>query len=866
MPKIALLFTDIEGSTRMLEKSPEAYARALAGHHVIVRRCLAERDGQEIQDSGDGFFFAFSSAVSAAHAAREMQAALGQALWPEETGPPRVRMAVHWADAVFREGQYRGPAVHFAARLLSAGHGGQILCSEEMADELNDELPICRLGVFRLRGFEKSEAIFQLETGEKFPALRADQARRHNLPSSSDAFIGRVAEIGELTEALSPSSGNRLITLTGPGGIGKTRMALAAAERLLEAYENSVIFVALADVTDARAIPAAILQAMDLRPDAGCEAMDQIARAVVGTPILFVLDNMEQFSADGSLLMNSLRRVLPLACFLVASRVPLGVAGEKEIPVGPLSVAAEAFEIEESDSARLFLDRAARARPEFTLTEANAPHIGRICRQLDGIPLAIELAASRMRVLTAQELDQQLEKGLAALSTSAASGHHRSLESVFRWSLQMLPPDIASFFGSLSVFRGGWTAATAEAVGGIGSTHLALAYLQYLLTSSLIQASEGKRGMRFTMLEPIRQFADLHFAENLKEAATLHATVFLLQARRVNDEFGTDREAALADELEPETANILCAIERESRNQERLFSAVDFHEFALFRGCNRRVRKLLTDARADGGDVKPETLARAWNAAGALDVAARDLDGAEEAYAQAVQLFEMCDDRQGATAARCNLASIAMERGRHEEAYQVFLSALEFFRDEGASQFCATILGNLAFMDQRLGRLVEGRRHIAEYLALCRKNGSRESYARGLSILGGIQLAGNDYSGAQEALEEALSLEIELSRPLLFAEILCTLAEVASASGNWKLAAYYSGAARKQAEKHHITLSETLSARLDRLVEDLTVELGEEAFLRECRKGAASFPSAWLEAAKTGDKRKDENFLQSHQT
>jgi tetratricopeptide (TPR) repeat protein len=365
------------------------------------------------------------------------------------------------------------------------------------------------------------------------------------------------------------------------------------------------------------------------------------------------------------------------------------------------------------------------------------------------------------------------------------------------------------------------------------------------------------------MLEPIRQLADKHFKENLKVAEARHGAAFRLLARRVNEEFGTDREAPLADELESETANILSAIERESRNQERLFSAVDFHEFALYRGCNRRVRALLTETTPEGGDVAPETLARAWNAAGALDQVARDLEGAEAAYAQAAALFEKCDERSGAMAARCNIAAIAMERGLHEEAHRVFLSALDFFRTAGASQSCATILTNLGILARRLGRLEEARRHIDECLGICRETGSRESYARGLGVLGNIQLAEKDCSGAQASLAKALSLEINLSRPLVFSDILCDLADAARESGDRKLAAFYCGAAREHAEKHHITLSGTTSALLDRISVNLAGELGEAVYLQECRKGGEAPPSAWLTAAETNIRKENESFLQS---
>lgn len=846
--KPALLLTDIEGSTRLLERDPAAYRSALARHHGIIRTVTGKFGGQEFQDAGDGFFLAFSSPVHAARAATEMQQLLSEAEWPREIGKLRVRMAVHWDEAEYRGGQYRGPVVHRAARLMSAGHGGQILCSHAAAQGLSDQVSVTRLGVYRLRGFSAAEAVYQLGLAGDFPPLRVAQARKHNLPQEKGLFIGREAEIQVLEQKLAPESDSRVVTLTGPGGVGKTRLGLAVAQRLLDVYEHSVLYVALADAAHPSAIPEGILRALQVPFESERESIAKIATLLADLPTLIVLDNLEQLSAEGALMVACLCGELPRIHFLVTSRSPLGLAGETPIPVPPFPLPAGDThrEVEGNEAVRFFLDRVARVRPGFRLDAGNAREVGGICRMLDGLPLALELAAARMQVVTASELLESLK----SVDPEGEGGNIGGLKSVFDWSVQMLPPDCAAFLGDLSVFRGGWTARSATAVCSPDDASQTLAYLHFLLTTSLIQATEKAGIMRFTMLEPIRQLAGLRFQESRASAAKRHGEWFRRLCRRINREFGTTEEAGLVEEIEPETANILEALEQENRPQEQLFAAVDFHEFALHRGCNRRVRELLVGtAHKESGVVQAQTLARVWNAAGALDQVAHDLEGAESAFSRAVLLFDQCGETHAAMAARCNLAAIAMERGEHEQAREIFLQALRHFREQDSAAYCATILHNLGILARRLNRLDEAKEFIEECLVLSDQTGDPGLLADALLVRGELQNRAGEACAARRTLARSLELHLGLSRPSNFPSLFGALAKSFHLEGDGKTAATYLGGAQAWPKRHGFSLSADIAGTLEDLSLKCLTELGETEFHAHFERGFSLAPTDFLQIA-----------------
>lgn len=851
--EVALLFTDIEGSTRLLERNATAYACLLARHLAILRSLATEYGGREFQDAGDGLLLAFPAPLDAARAAHAMQDGLSAALWPEEIGAPRVRMAVHWAEAEFRDGQYRGAAIHAASRILGAAHGGQILCSEAAATALDGKLPLRRLGAYRLRGFDEALTLFQLAPEKVFPPLRAKFARRHNLPPSQDAFIGRASQKRDLAEAVRPGCGARLITLTGPGGIGKTRLALEVASEVLEAYEHGVLHVALSGAIHSEEIFDAILKALERDPGGEERLAGQVVKALEGLPTLLVFDNCEQLSAEGALAVGFLLKELPETKILATSRTQIGIPGEVDISVGPLDVPPEGEtrpgEIARYETVRLFLHRTARLRVDVPLDADRAVCIARICRALDGLPLAVELAAARIQVLTVEELAEELRDGGSGPGRGQGPGSRSGLRLAFDWSVRMLPPDAASVLGSLGVFCGGWTVRTASQVcAAEGASHVR-AYLHYLLTCSLIRATEHGGVMRFVMLEPIRQLCREYFPAIWQEAEGRHRIYFRKLASRLDAAIGTSEESVLIDEVEPEIANILAAIEREPSNQERLFSAVDFHEFAFNRSCNRRLRVLLTSLRQEGGEVQLATLARAWNAAGALDQGVAELDAAEEAYRRAAELFQKNGEEQGAMAARFNMATLAFERGGDQEAFEIFSATLGVLREKGAHRACIKTLLNLAITALHLERLSEAHEFVRESRALCEEDGDTGELAEVLQVSGEVEIALGDLQGARNHFVRSFRINLRLGRHLVLPELLCSLARLGRSSLDWPGCAFFCGATHAASGRFQAPLSNRSSALMEKTLAVCRNRLERGIFHREFLRGESASPEQWLEAA-----------------
>ena len=406
---LTFLMTDIEGSTRQWERAGEAFRQALGTHHSLLRTAFARHGGQEIKEAGDSFLVAFPGARQAlACAVAGQQALVGQA-WPEGVGPLKVRMALHTGDVEqSADGEYHGLVLHRASRMLTAAHGGQVLVAEVTAGlvrrELGEEVRLTDLGIYRLRDVPAPERLFQVEypgmaTGG-FAPLAAEAGHQANLPLQFTRFFGRGREIAELT-ALLQLPETRLVTLSGPGGTGKTRLALQVAERLTQPLSGAVWFAPLADIADPSLIVDTILSSLRVPRVPQREPLDQVVEALAKQPCLLVLDNFEHLVEGGTTTIQELLARVPDLTVLVTSRQLLSLSGEQEFALKPLPTPGGSADTPERlstyDSVRLFIDRAQTSRPDFQITNANAPAVAELCDRLEGIPLALELAAARAR-------------------------------------------------------------------------------------------------------------------------------------------------------------------------------------------------------------------------------------------------------------------------------------------------------------------------------------------------------------------------------------------------------------------------------------------------------------------------------------
>lgn len=525
---ITFFFSDIEGSTQLWEHHPDHMQAALRRHDELMRAAIETHGGQIFKTAGDAFRVAFGNAPDALRAALAGQGALAAEDWPSEIGTIRVRMALHTGTAETRDDDYFGPTLNRVARLESAGHGGQILVSQVAEGLLRDSLPdgvsLLDMGAHRLKDLLRPEQIYQVNAPglpTEFPALNTLDSKMHNLPAQTTPFIGRERERVALVNLMQRED-VRLATLTGPGGTGKTRLSQQTAAELMDDYGDGVWFVDLSTVMDSELVASSIAKTLDVSEEANQPVVDTLCDHFSEKRCLLVLDNFEQVvdaAPDVSRILGS----SPGVKAMVSSREVLRVSGEHVFLVPPLGLPEAgqrhqtAAMLAQYEAVRLFTGRAQAANPTFELTEDNAAQVAEICRRLDGLPLAIELAAARSRMLKPEAILKQFDNRLKALTGGARDLPERqqTLRGAIDWSYDLLDEDERKLFARLSVFTGGWSVEAAETVCGEGLALDVLNGLESLLDKSLIRQVEGVEGdLRFAMLETIREYAAWQLTES----------------------------------------------------------------------------------------------------------------------------------------------------------------------------------------------------------------------------------------------------------------------------------------------------------------------------------------------------------------
>ncbi|HEY6570295.1 MAG TPA: adenylate/guanylate cyclase domain-containing protein [Candidatus Limnocylindrales bacterium] len=662
---VTFLFTDIEGSTRLLhEVGDAAYGETLGIHRTIVDAAAGEHGGVRFGSEGDAVFVAFASAAGAIRAAVAAQRALAAYAW--RGGDVRVRMGIHTGEVLVVGGDYVGIEVHRAARVAAAAHGGQIIVTDAtrtLAGEPDGAISMRDAGEHRLKDFPRPERLYQvvadgLETA--FPPLKTLDLTPNNLPPQLTTFVGRA----EVDNAVSLLDRTRLLTLTGPGGTGKTRLSLALAGDCIERFPDGTWFVPLAPVTDPELVASAIAASIGLlapqRPP-----IERVKEHLRERTALLVLDNFEQV-VSGAPIVADLLRSAPRLTVIVSSRAPLRISGEQEFPVPPLALPpAGTTDVETllaAEAVRLFVERAMAVRPDFMLTPENGPHVAEVVRRLDGLPLAIELAAARIRLLSPAAMAQRLGDRLGLLSAGARDlpERQRTLRGAIDWSHELLEAEDRRLFARLGVFAGGGPLETAEAVCGIAGDEVpldVLGGLERLAEQSLVRIGDDLHGdVRFTMLETIREYALDKLAER-GEADALrdrHADAFLAFAttsrpQAIDTTTAAAAHARLLDRLEDEHDNLRTALEHlttagdTGRASDLVFVLWRFWQMRghLFEGRTRVDRVL-----AMPGWTATPTRARlrTLEAAGGLAYWAADAESASAHYGAAVEMARLVGD------------------------------------------------------------------------------------------------------------------------------------------------------------------------------------------------------------------------------
>ncbi|HVR33917.1 MAG TPA: AAA family ATPase [Acidimicrobiia bacterium] len=557
------LFTDIEGSTRRWANG-DAMAALLVQHDEIVYGATLGHDGRVVKHTGDGVFAAFASAHDGVATAVAIQRAASGLLLDSE--PVRIRMGLHAGSAIDRDGDLFGLEVTTAARIMSAAHGGQIVASDPVRALAASQgsVEFIPLGAHRLKDLAEPRELYQVSAAgleKRFPPLRTLETVQHNLPVQLTSFIGREEEVQEVGGLVRD---HRLVTLTGVGGTGKTRLSLQVAAELADRFADGVRYVELAAVTDADAVPAAVAAVLGIRHEPGQPdaVRDRVIDQLRGHKVLLVFDNCEHLLGSVSGLVADILSLAPDVKVLTSSREGLGLRGERIAQVTSLEVHNDP----ESEAVRLFLDRAQAVAPQLAWNEGTREHIVRICELLDGIPLAIELAAARARVLSPEQIAARLDDRFRLLTggSRAAVPRHRTLEATVDWSYRLLTEHERRLFERLSVFVGGFTLEAAEGVGagdGIDSGAV-LDVLTGLVDRSMVLAEQGQSGVsRYRMLETLRAFGfrRLSDSDDVEAWKDRHVAYFADWLERV-DVFGWDLFES-ARPLAAERGNLAAAVE-----------------------------------------------------------------------------------------------------------------------------------------------------------------------------------------------------------------------------------------------------------------------------------------------------------------
>ncbi|MGH7428600.1 MAG: ATP-binding protein, partial [Candidatus Methylomirabilaceae bacterium] len=564
---VTFLFTDIAGSTRLWEEHTEVMRAALARHDDLLRAIIAEHRGHVFKTVGDAFHAAFPAASDAVTAAVEAQRALTAERWSLPGGLP-VRMALHTGVAESRDGDYFGPPLNRAARLLAAGHGGQILLFGTTYALVQEAPPagvtLRSIGQHRLRDLARAEQIYQLVAAGlpvEFPPLRSLEHMPNNLPVQLTSFIGRAQEIKEVTRLLATT---RLLTLAGAGGAGKTRLALQVAADLLEEFPDGVWLVEFASLADPALVAQTVAASLGLREHPERPILMIVSDVLQPKRVLLVLDNCEQLVAECARVADHLLRACPQIRVLATSQTSLGVPGEVTFGVPPLSLpdpsqASPADQLAAFEAVRLFADRAVLSKPGFAVTSENARAVAQVVQRLDGIPLAIELAAARVKVMSVQQIADRLDDRFRLLTTGGrtVAPRHQTLQAAMDWSYELLAEPQRVLLRRLSVFSAGWTLEAAETIcagDGVEGTQV-LDLLAHLVDRSLVLVQETLEGAtRYRLLETVRQYGQDRLREAGEEERTRrsHRDWFLLLAERAERHLDVAEQRAWLDLLEIE--------------------------------------------------------------------------------------------------------------------------------------------------------------------------------------------------------------------------------------------------------------------------------------------------------------------------
>jgi predicted ATPase/class 3 adenylate cyclase len=864
---VTFLFTDIEGSTKLWEQYPVAMEQALQRHDTLLRQAVEANQGYVFKTVGDAFCAAFPTAVGALAATLSLHRALHAEEWGD-TGPLKVRAGLHTGIAQERDGDYFGPTLNRVARLQAAGHGGQTLLSTPTYELVRDHLPagvqLLGLGEHRLKDLLRPEGVYQLFTPDlpaAFPALKTLDTQPNNLPRQTTDFIGREKEVAAVS-VLVRRAGSSLVTLTGPGGTGKTRLGLQVAVELMDDFPDGVWFVELSTIIEPKLVVPTIAQTLGVKEAVGQPMIDTLKVHLKDKHLLLVLDNFEQVGEAAGEVSQLLAASAGLKV-LATSRVPLRLRGEKEYAVSPLELPdikqlPQLERLTQYGAVRLFIERATDVKADFEVTNENAPSVAEICVRLDGLPLAIELAAARIRMLPPHSLLSKLSQRLKFLTGGARDlpARQQTLRGAIAWSYELLDEGHKEFFRRMSPFVGGRSLEALEAVCNYDGDLQVDVFegVETLLSSSLIQQREGSEGEpRFVMLETIHEYAreKLHDSGEGQALHREHSLYFMKLAEEAESQLTGARQVEWLARLEYEHDNMRAALRwaRESNQAEvglRLAGALS--QFWNMRGYLSEGREQLAGVLAlegAGSSIAMATRAlsaakaKALSGAGNLAWNQGDYGSTRLLHEQGLDMSRELEDRAGMALSLSYLGRVAQTEGNHVSVQPLFEESLAISRDLGdkrGSAMALMYLGIEAFMQ---GDYAAARPLYEESLGLFGEVGDNWVGAVAIFNIGQVAHREGDDKRAEELYAQALSIFREVGDRRQLASALWGFGGAAGTSGRPERGARLLGAAEALREVIGSVLEPEDQIEYDRDVSIIRDQMSQEACAKAWAEGRA---------------------------